>query len=148
MLAEAAAWYKHRGMDLCDVLEECYQKYGYYNESQTSIFLEGESGAARIREIMGALRKERISVIGDVPVILWQDFSTFEEGDADGVRELTGFTKSDVLKYFLDDGSWIAVRPSGTEPKIKIYYCICGKSAEDAEVMSAHYHDAMEALLA
>ena len=148
MLAEAAAWYKNKGMDLCDVLEEAYQKYGYYNETQTSIFLEGESGAARMKELMGGLRKERLATIADVPVIRWQDFDTFEEGDADGVRELTGFTKSDVLKYFLADGSWIAVRPSGTEPKVKIYYCICGKSAADAETMSARYHASMEALLA
>ena len=76
------------------------------------------------------------------------DFDTFEEGDKNGVKPLTGFTKSNVLKYFLEDGSWIAVRPSGTEPKIKIYYCIKGESSEDALDKAKKYEAQMKKLTA
>ena len=118
MLAEAACWYKAQGKALWDVLEECYDKYGHYFETQTSVTLAGEAGAARIKEIMNGLRVNRLNEISGVKVVRWQDFETHEEGDDNGITELTGFTVSNVLKYFLEDGSWIAIRPSGTEPKV------------------------------
>ena len=148
MLAEAACYYAEKGKTLCDVLEDCYKEHGYYNESQTSITLEGMSGAAKIKEIMTRLRTEKLQEINGVKVVRYQDFDTFEEGTLDEVKPLTGFTKSNVLKYFLEDGSWIAVRPSGTEPKIKIYYCIKGESAEDALEKAKKYEEEMKKLTA
>lgn len=148
MLAEAACYYAEKGKTLCDVLEDAYKEHGYYNESQTSIVLEGMSGAAKIKEIMTRLRTEKLQEINGVKVVKYQDFDTFEEGDKDGVKPLTGFTKSNVLKYFLEDGSWIAVRPSGTEPKIKIYYCIKGESSEDALDKAKKYEVQMKKLTA
>ena len=148
MLAEAACYYAEKGKTLCDVLEDAYKEHGYYNESQTSIVLEGMSGAAKIKEIMTRLRTEKLQEINGVKVVKYQDFDTFEEGDKNGVKPLTGFTKSNVLKYFLEDGSWIAVRPSGTEPKIKIYYCIKGESSEDALDKAKKYEAQMKKLTA
>ncbi len=148
MLAEAACYYAEKGKTLCDVLEDCYKEHGYYNESQTSITLEGMSGAAKIKEIMTRLRTEKLQDINGVKVVRYQDFDTAEEGVGDEVNPLTGFTKSNVLKYFLEDGSWIAVRPSGTEPKIKIYYCIKGTSSEDALNKAKKYEEEMKKLTA
>ncbi|MBQ1383524.1 MAG: phospho-sugar mutase, partial [Solobacterium sp.] len=109
--------------------------------------LSGASGAARMKELMDSLRNDRLTDIDDARVVRWQDFETMEEGDDLGVYELRGFVKSNVLKYFLEDGSWIAVRPSGTEPKIKIYFCVCGSSEEEAEEQSERYRDAMKLLM-
>ncbi len=148
MLAEAACYYAEKGKTLCDVLEDCYKEHGYYNESQTSITLEGMSGAAKIKEIMTRLRTEKLQDINGVKIVRYQDFDTAEEGVGDEVKPLTGFTKSNVLKYFLEDGSWIAVRPSGTEPKIKIYYCIKGTSSEDALNKAKKYEEEMKKLTA
>ena len=97
---------------------------------------------------MTRLRTEKLQEINGVKVVKYQDFDTFEEGDKNGVKPLTGFTKSNVLKYFLEDGSWIAVRPSGTEPKIKIYYCIKGESSEDALDKAKKYEAQMKKLTA
>lgn len=148
MLAEAACYYKEKGLTLCDVLEECYKEHGYYYETQTSITLEGQAGAQRIKEIMSALRKERLQSIANVKVTSWQDFDTFEEGCGSEVKPLTGFTKSNVLKYFLEDDSWIAIRPSGTEPKVKVYYCIKGNSSENAKEKALAYEVEMKKLTA
>ncbi len=147
MLAEAACWYKEKGMTLLDVLKACWEEHGYYNESQTSIVLSGQSGALRMKELMESLRTDRLADIGGTAVIEWEDFETEEKGTAGGIVPLTGFVRSNVLKYFLADGSWIAVRPSGTEPKIKIYYCVCGTSEEDAKERTEVYRDAMVMLM-
>ena len=147
MLAEAACWYKERGKTLMDVLRGLWKEHGFYNESQMSIVLSGASGAERMKELMDGLRTDRLTDIGEVRVVRWQDFATFEEGDDLGVHELTGFVKSNVLKYFMEDGSWIAVRPSGTEPKIKVYFCVCAASEEEAEEQKEMYHDAMEMIM-
>ncbi|MBQ1467643.1 MAG: phospho-sugar mutase [Solobacterium sp.] len=148
MLAEAACWYKAQGKTLWDVLEECYDKYGHYFETQTSVTLAGEAGAARIKEIMNGLRVNRLNEISGVKVIRWQDFETQEEGDDNGITELTGFTVSNVLKYFLEDGSWIAIRPSGTEPKVKVYYCIKGNTEAEAEQLADKYIEVMKKVMA
>ena len=146
MLAEAASYYASKGMTLCDVLENCYKEHGYYHESQTSIMLEGMSGAAKIKEIMTRLRTEGLKEIAGTKVVRYQDFDTCVEGDENGTKTLTGFTKSNVLKYFLEDGSWVAVRPSGTEPKIKIYYCIKGESSIEASNKAKKYEEEMKNL--
>ena len=146
MLAEAASYYKQQGKDLVDVLDGLYERHGTYEESQVALTLSGEVGANRIKEILANLRKDAPSQINGVKVVRSEDYKecTIKEGDT--VTELTGFTKSDVLKYYLEDGSWIAVRPSGTEPKCKFYYCIKGNSKEDAHEKTVAYQQAMKEL--
>lgn len=146
MLAEAASFYKQQGKDLVDVLDSLYERHGTYEESQVALTLSGEVGANRIKEILADLRKEAPTEINGSKVVRSEDYKecTIREGDM--VTELTGFTKSDVLKYYLEDGSWIAVRPSGTEPKCKFYYCIKGNSKEDAHEKTVAYQQAMKEL--
>ena len=148
MLAEACAFYKEQGKDLVDVLDSLYDRHGTYEESQVALSLTGEAGAKRIKEILATLRKDAPTQIGGTKVVRSEDYKecTIKEGDT--VTELTGFTKSDVLKYYLEDGSWIAVRPSGTEPKCKFYYCIKGASKEDAHNKTVHFQKAMDDLIA
>ena len=148
MLAEACAFYKEQGKDLVDVLNSLYDRHGTYEESQVALSLAGEAGAKRIKEILATLRKDAPTEIGGTKVVRSEDYKecTIKEGDT--VTELTGFTKSDVLKYYLEDGSWIAVRPSGTEPKCKFYYCIKGASKEDAHNKTVHFQKAMDDLIA
>lgn len=148
MLAEACAYYKEHGKDLVDVLDGLYLRHGTYEESQVALSLTGEAGAKRIQEILATLRKDAPTQIGGTKVVRSEDYKecTIKEGNT--VTELTGFTKSDVLKYYLEDGSWIAVRPSGTEPKCKFYYCIKGSSKEDAHNKTVHFQKAMDELVA
>lgn len=146
MLAEACACYKQEGKDLVDVLDSLYDRHGTYEESQVALTLSGEAGANRIKEILTNLRKDSPAEIGGTKVVKSEDYKECVIKEGDKVTELTGFTKSDVLKYYLEDGSWIAVRPSGTEPKCKFYYCIKGASKEDAHNKTVHFQQAMKEL--
>ena len=146
MLAEACAYYKQEGKDLVDVLDSLYDRHGTYEESQVALTLSGEAGANRIKEILANLRKDSPAEIGGTKVVKSEDYKECVIKEGDKVTELTGFTKSDVLKYYLEDGSWIAVRPSGTEPKCKFYYCIKGVSKEDAHNKTVHFQQAMKEL--
>lgn len=148
MLAEACAFYKEQGKDLVDVLDSLYDRHGTYEESQVALSLAGEAGAKRIKEILATLRKDAPTEIGGTKVVRSEDYKGCVIKEGDTVTELTGFTKSDVLKYYLEDGSWIAVRPSGTEPKCKFYYCIKGSSKEDAHNKTVHFQKAMDDLIA
>lgn len=148
MLAEACAFYKEQGKDLVDVLDSLYDRHGTYEESQVALSLAGEAGAKRIKEILANLRKDAPTQIGGTKVVRSEDYKECVIKEAGTVTELTGFTKSDVLKYYLEDGSWIAVRPSGTEPKCKFYYCIKGASKEDAHNKTVHFQKAMDDLIA
>lgn len=148
MLAEAACYYKEQGKTLVDVLYDLYAELGFYEESQTSLTLAGQAGAARIQEILATLRTSNMEDINGVGVVRFEDYKEsriVEKGEA---RDLDGFTKSDVLKYYLEDGSWIAVRPSGTEPKCKFYYCIRGTSLEDAHDKTVAYQAAIKEMIA
>ena len=146
ILAEACAFYKQQGKDLVDVLEELYQRHGTYEESQVALTLSGEEGAKRIHKILSDLRAEAPKEIAGVKVVKSEDFQTqkiYENGEE---KPLEGFTKSNVLKYFLEDGSWVAVRPSGTEPKCKFYYCIKGTDKADAHKKTEMAQKAMSEL--
>lgn len=123
LIAEMAAYYKQRGKTLLDVLEDIYEEFGYYNEKLISIVLEGLEGSQRIKRMMDAFRKEPITNIGEMKL----------ESTIDYLLDETGNAKSNVLRYFLDDGSWYAVRPSGTEPKIKLYIYSKDKSKEKSQ---------------
>lgn len=146
ILAEACAFYKQQGKDLVDVLEELYQRHGTYEESQVALTLSGEEGAKRIQKILSDLRAEAPKEIAGVKVVKSEDFQTQTIHENGEVRPLEGFTKSNVLKYFLEDGSWVAVRPSGTEPKCKFYYCIRGTDKADAHKKTELAQKAMSEL--
>lgn len=133
MLAEAACYYKAQGKTLVDVLDGLYEELGTYQESQTSITLAGKEGAERIKEIIATFRNDAPKEIGGLKVRTSEDYGTLKHYENGTETDLVGFTKSDVLKFYLEDGSWIAVRPSGTEPKCKFYYCVCGTSKENAK---------------
>ena len=143
MLAEACAYYKQEGKDLVDVLDSLYDRHGTYEESQVALTLSGEAGANRIKEILANLRKDSPAEIGGTKVVKSEDYKECVIKEGDKVTELTGFTKSDVLKYYLEDGSWIAVRPSGTEPKCKFYFSIKGTDAKDAADKTEVFHKSM-----
>ncbi len=147
MLAEAACYYKERGKTLVDVLYDLYAELGFYEESQTSLKLEGQAGAQKIQEILANLRKSNLQEINHVQVVRFEDYKECRILENGKETELTGFTKSDVLKYYLEDGSWIAIRPSGTEPKCKFYYCIKGTSLEDAHEKTVSYQQAIKELI-
>ncbi|MBQ1304480.1 MAG: phospho-sugar mutase [Erysipelotrichaceae bacterium] len=146
LICEAANFYKKQGKTLVDVLDELYDKYGTYDESQQSISLPGEEGKLKIQAMLKNLRENVPTDVADCKVIRWEDFKTAKRYENGKEEDIVGFDRSDVLKYFLADGSWIAVRPSGTEPKCKIYYCIKGASKADVEEKRKNYYAAMAEL--
>lgn len=132
-LCEAACYYKSKGKTLWDAMEDIYKKYGYYKEAQVSIYREGASGAQEIKDMMTKMRNTDIEKIGDYKVL------TFKDVEQDIVKNMitgevgkTGLPKSNVLYYELEDNSWCCIRPSGTEPKIKLYMGIKGTTEDDA----------------
>ncbi|MBR5336766.1 MAG: phospho-sugar mutase [Lachnospiraceae bacterium] len=124
-LCEAAAFYKGKGMTLWDAMVEMYERYGYYREDVVSITLKGIEGAGKIKETMENLRKSIPSEIGGYPVLDVRDYKKDVITDTKtGATKPTGLPESDVIYYDLPDNSWVCVRPSGTEPKIKVYFGI------------------------
>lgn len=144
LLAEAAAFYHKEGKTLLDVLNDLYAELGYYDESQVSITLAGQEGAIKIKKIISDLRQNGLEKVAGCAVIGWEDYGTLEQYKDEMKSELVGFTPADVLKYYLEDGTWIAVRPSGTEPKCKIYFCVKGNSLADAKTKAKIYQDEMK----
>lgn len=144
MLAEATAYYKKQGKTLFDVLQDLYTKHGHYEESQVSLTLAGSEGAQKIKDILKNLRESKLDQIGDYKVVRFEDYKDAIVREGDKETKLEGFVSSDVLKYFLDDGSWIAIRPSGTEPKCKFYYCVKGSSNKNAHEKGNALKKAME----
>lgn len=133
LICELAAFYKTKGMSLYDGLLELYKKYGVYKETITSIELKGIDGAAQIKKIMDTLRADAPKEIDGVKVVEARDYAADTITDvATGNVTPTGLPKSNVLYFVLDNGTWFCVRPSGTEPKIKVYFGSNG--ADDAEV--------------
>ncbi len=133
-LCEAAAYYKSKGMTLWDAMLEMYEIYGYYKDEVKSITLKGVEGLEKIGEIMGTLRKNPPTRIGEYKVTSARDYlmDTIRDMETGEVKP-TGLPKSNVLYFDLEDDAWMCVRPSGTEPKIKFYYGVVGTSMEDAE---------------
>lgn len=132
IVAEIAAYYRSRGLTLADGIAEIYKEYGYFAEKTISITLSGVDGAAEIKKIMDKFRQNAPKQFNHTDIILTEDFL---EQTAKSQTETTVLTTppSNVLKYTLSDDSWFAVRPSGTEPKIKFYIATVGQSLEDAQ---------------
>lgn len=133
-LCEAAAWYASQGISLCGQMERLFQTYGFYQESLFTITLKGMEGAARIREMMEAIRSNPPEKLGGLAV---KEFRDYKAGRivscADGSERPSLLPTSDVLYFVLDQDAWCCIRPSGTEPKIKCYVGVKGEDREDAE---------------
>ena len=147
-LCEAAAYYKTKNMTLWDAMLAMYEKYGYYKDAVKSISLSGIEGLAKIQTIMDTLRNNTPEKVGDYTVLSARDYKLDTVKDmATGQVKPTGLPASNVLYYDMNDNAWVCVRPSGTEPKIKLYYGVKGASMEDAEEKSAALGAALMAMV-
>lgn len=138
VICQMAAWYKEKGKTLEDALNELYEKHGHWIDRQESFIFEGSEGEKKIKDIMVSLEKEGerlFSPAGNIERIL--DYN----------KGIEGLAPSNVLKYFFDNGSWLAVRPSGTEPKIKFYYCIRGDEMKSAHDMCGKLLKAVQSII-
>ena len=138
VVAELAAYYRSRGLTLADGIEEIYKEYGYYAEKTISVTLSGVDGAEQIKAIMAKFRNNAPKEWNSTEITVVEDFKAQTSTAADGTVTALTTPPSDVLKYTLADGSWIAVRPSGTEPKIKFYIAVVGESNEDSQAKIAN----------
>lgn len=135
LIAEMAAYYKAQGKNLCQVLDGLYEKLGCYLDVQTSYYFEGKEGAEKIRSINAGLRSVGKDLMPGISEI------------KDYAPGIDGLPAQDCLKYYFEDGSWVAIRPSGTEPKIKLYYCIHAENKAAAGAMLAEKKACMDAFV-
>ncbi|MEK4299630.1 phospho-sugar mutase [Oceanobacillus sp. FSL W8-0428] len=133
LIAEVATYYKQKDENLYDALQKIFAEYGCYQEKTISITMSGLEGSAKIASLMRQLREESPESFGGIKVVSTEDYKTQKKVHADGSVTSLNTPASDVLKYFLEDESWIAARPSGTEPKIKFYIGVKAGSEEAAE---------------
>ncbi|WP_278915853.1 phospho-sugar mutase [Ligilactobacillus agilis] len=147
MLAEVAAYYKKQGKNLYDGLQELFEKHGYYAEKTISLTFDGVEGAKEIADLMTKFRNDAPSEFAGYEVAALEDFAKSEKRLADGTVTKIDLPTSNVLKYILADGTWIAVRPSGTEPKIKFYIGTQADSLAKAEEKRAAFEDAITAFV-
>lgn len=138
VVAELAAYYRSRGLTLADGIEEIYKEYGYYAEKTISVTLSGVDGAEQIKAIMAKFRNNAPTEWNATATTVVEDFKAQTATVADGTVTNLTTPPSDVLKYTLADGSWIAVRPSGTEPKIKFYIAVVGETNEESQAKIAN----------
>ncbi len=143
-LCEAACFYASKGKTLWDAMIDIYEKYGYYKETQVSIVREGVQGAQEIKDMMTKMRETDIESIGKYRVLVFKDVEKDVVKDMKtGEISKTGLPKSNVLYYELEDNNWCCIRPSGTEPKIKLYMGIKGNTEKEAEEKLAELKEAM-----
>ena len=147
-LCEAACYYQSKNETLWDQMINIYEKYGYYRETQVAIVLEGAEGAQKIQEMMSNMRNTPIEKIGDYKVLTFKDIDRdYVKNMVTGEETKTGLPKSNVLYYELEDNNWCCVRPSGTEPKIKLYMGVKGKTEEEADAKLEDLKNAMVAIV-
>ena len=147
LLTEVAAHFKSEGKTLYDGLQALYEKYGYFLEKTISVTVQGLEGPAKIKALLDGLRKEVPSNFGSIKVAVAQDFAVNQQVDSQGVTSEIGLPTSNVLKYILEDGSWIAVRPSGTEPKIKFYMGVKAATQEEAQEKLVKFQKDLDAYI-
>ena len=146
LLAEACAYYLSKGKTLYDVMNDCYEKVGYYYDTQISVMLPGADGALKLQEIMNGIRNNPLKV-PNVNTIKIEDYKLQKVYVGDEVSDFKKHDVSDVLKYYFDDGSFIAIRPSGTEPKCKCYLSVKDNSMEYAKVKCDSFIEYMKTVL-
>lgn len=132
LAVEVCAYYKKKGMSLYEALLGVYEQYGYYQEGLRSLTLKGKEGAELIQKTLAAFRAEPLTHLGSRSVAVSEDYLTGVSRKQNGTEERIDLPKSNVLKYLLEDGSWVCLRPSGTEPKIKFYFGVNDKSFADS----------------
>ncbi|MEH7884625.1 phospho-sugar mutase [Bacillus sp. JJ1609] len=130
---EVCAYYKKKGMSLYEALQSVFEEYGYYQEGLRSLTLKGKEGAELIQKTLGVFRSEPIKNLGELKVTAVEDYLTGIRMDENKVEEKIELPSSNVIKYYLEDGSWMCLRPSGTEPKIKFYFGVNDKSLADSK---------------
>ncbi|MFB1081481.1 phospho-sugar mutase [Jeotgalibacillus sp. JSM ZJ347] len=134
LATEAAAYHKAEGKTLYEVLLAIYEQHGYYKEDLESITMKGKDGAEKIQSLLSSLRATPLQEVAGLQVEAQEDYLTsIRHHSKEGAEYKINLPASNVLKYFLEDGSWVCVRPSGTEPKIKFYFSVTGSSLEDSE---------------
>ncbi len=149
LLCEAAAFHMQRGKSLWDVMCDMYEKYGYYKDDVVAVTLAGKEGLEKIASIMEGLHNGNLDKIGDFKVLAIRDYEKDTYTDlVSGKVSKTGLPKSNVIYYEFENDAWACVRPSGTEPKIKLYFGVKGQTAEEAEKLSLDLKKAAEKLLA
>lgn len=148
LIAEMALYYKTKGKNLSEALEDLFKKYGFYKEHLISVEMEGKDGQEKIKNIIAALRDQGPKVMGDVKVIISEDYQLSQRYNRlENSIELINLPKSNVIKFILEDKSWFVVRPSGTEPKIKIYASVTGESVKEADEKMDTFIKAINTLL-
>ncbi|MEN1967574.1 phospho-sugar mutase [Lentibacillus sp. N15] len=149
MACEIAYYWKRQGKTLLEALEVLYKQYGYYQEGMTSLTLKGKEGAAKIKAMMDTVRANPLSEIGGLQVLQVEDYLTSERtlvNEGNKMEQIT-LPKENVLKYWLEHDSWVCLRPSGTEPKIKCYYGVCEDSKEASRQKLADLKREMEQVM-
>lgn len=144
MLAEVAAFYREQGKNLYDGLQDLFKEYGYFAEKTISRTFDGIEGAAQIESLMAKFRDEAPTSFAGYSVTAMEDFAKSEKKFADGTIETIELPEANVLKYLLEDGTWIAIRPSGTEPKIKFYIGTQADTNEKAQQKRADFEKAID----
>ena len=148
LIAEAAAWAKTQGKTLYDILQEIYKTYGYYVEKVVSVTLPGKDGVVKMKEIMKNLRENPPKELAGKKVLAVRDYLADTRTDCEGNVTAAGLPKSDVLYFELVDDAWVCIRPSGTEPKIKLYVNTNASNPEDSAKENAELVEACKALMA
>ena len=138
LLCEAAAFYNEKGITLIDVLKSLYNKYGFYLDALDNFTFKGLEGADKIKNLMDSLRDNAPESVNGIKITVIEDYQSQAMLNA-------GFPKSNVLKFILEDGSWVAVRPSGTEPKCKFYFSVVAGDKAMAESKLSEMRKVFEA---
>ncbi|MBS9334452.1 phospho-sugar mutase [Fructobacillus sp. M1-13] len=143
LFAEMAAYYKEQGRSFADGLDDLYKQFGYFEEKTIAYEFPGVSGHQEMADLMAKFRNEKLEKVADQLVLATQDFASQTQRDRVGAVKKMPQPKANVLKYWLADGSWIALRPSGTEPKLKLYLGVVADSKEEADRKLASYEKEM-----
>jgi phosphoglucomutase len=130
---EVCAFYKKKGMSLYEALLSVFEKYGFYQEGLRSLTLKGKEGAELIQKTLGVFRQEPLKQLGELKVSAVEDYLTGVRVNQNNEEEKIQLPSSNVIKYYLEDGSWMCLRPSGTEPKIKFYFGVNDKNLDDSK---------------
>ena len=147
LICEMASYYKLKGVSLKEFMDSIYEKYGMYLNTLLNFAFEGATGMQKMADIMSSLRENSPKVIGEYKVVKVADYKTSIMKSVDGVETVIDLPKSNVLSYYLEDGSKVIVRPSGTEPKIKAYITACGTVRKDSEAKAKELSDSISKIL-
>ena len=133
MSTEVCAYYKKKGMTLYEALNDLFKEYGFFQEGLHSITLKGKDGAELIEKTLSSFRSEPLEVVAGLKVTAVEDYLSSKRVEKGGIESNINLPKSNVIKYFFEDGTWIALRPSGTEPKVKFYFGVTGSSLQESK---------------